>query len=94
MNEELIEQGLCRVASLDTNYSSFHEDKFLLKYLDKLIKLESVASHKKVGLWGSAEILAKKENKHIRTSFRIIKSVVSSPYNLFKWIFTKIKKMK
>ena len=92
MNEELIKRGLCRVASLDTNYSSVSEDRIVLKYLDRLIKLESEASRKKVGLWGSAELLGEKEHKHIRTSFRIIKSIVSSPYNLFKWIYTKIKK--
>ena len=92
MNEELIKNGLCRVTSLETNYSSFPEDKFLLKYLDRLIKLESEASRKKVGLWGSFEMSEKNENKALKTSVRVLKSIVASPYNLFKWIYIKFKK--
>ena len=92
MNEELIKNGLCRVTSLETNYSFFPEDKILLKYLDGLIKLESEASRKKVGLWGSFEMSGKNKNKHLKTSVRVLKSIVSSPYNIFKWIYMKFKK--
>lgn len=92
MNEELIKQGLCRVTSLDSNYSAFLEDKFLQKYLDRLIQLESQASHKKIGLWGGTEVVVKKKRKLFKTTAKIIKSIIVCPYNILKWLFMKLKK--
>ena len=92
VNEELIRQGLCKVAFLDTDYSSFPEDKFLTKYLEKLVQLESQASSKKVGLWGGVDLQAKEKNKRLKNTSKIVTSVVFSPYNLIKWIISKIRR--
>ena len=92
MNEELIKQGLCRVTFLNKDYSSFSGDKFLLKFVDRLVQLESVASRKKIGLWGSPEIHRKKKSRHLKSTVNFLISFVSSPYYVIKWIIKKLKK--
>ena len=92
MNEELIKQGLSRVTSPKTDYSLFSKDKFLLKFLDRLVHFENVASQKKIGLWGGPLLSIEEERKWLTSTFNDFKSILSSPYYVLKWIYKRIKK--
>ena len=81
---------MCKISQLsdikDLNISS---NQNMVKYLDRLVKLEHQAAQKGVGMWTVAEM--EKKSK-VKTGFSVFKSVIMGPVNGIRWMYRKLRR--
>lgn len=90
VNEELLRLGLCKISQLsDITDLGIASNQNMVKYLDRLVRLEHQAAKKGVGMWTET-----KEKSITRKGLNMVKNLVVGPFNMLRWVFRKMRRKK